>query len=189
MQAQADGAERAIAKLHALMTRQTAARIEPDLEVLTEAKGLAMRPGPKPKINQAILCSLRQAIITQRKVRLHYLYRTTRRRGYQTVHPYGYQSGYLADARRRLYKPAALQGRGRRQLLDLTPDGSEITTLGQANARFKFAQQELTVGRQLVRTPFINPYYDRIIPLTYEGVMLIPEDNERRKLDYVLSYL
>jgi branched-chain amino acid transport system ATP-binding protein len=26
-----------------------------------------------------------------------------------------------------------------------------------------------------VRTPFINPYYDRMIPLTYQGVMLMPE--------------
>ncbi len=64
-----------------------------------------------------------------------------------------------------------------------------ITTLGQANARFKFARQELTIGRQLVRSPFINPYYDRMIPLTYEGIMLLPEDNEHRQLDYVLSYL
>jgi hypothetical protein len=104
-----------------------------------------------------------------------------------------YQSGYLADffqLRGVAYTSQPLyKGEDAGDSLNLTPDGNEITTLGQASARFKFAQQELTVGRQLVRTPFINPYYDRMIPLTYEGVMLVPEDNERRKLDYVLSYL
>ena len=45
-------------------------RIEPDLEALTEAEGLAMRPGPRPKINAEIVGALREAIITRRKVRL-----------------------------------------------------------------------------------------------------------------------
>jgi len=48
-----------------------------------------MRPGPKPKINDVILSTLREAIITRRKVRLYYLYRGSGKRGYQIVHPYG----------------------------------------------------------------------------------------------------
>jgi predicted DNA-binding transcriptional regulator YafY len=137
MQAQADGAERAIAKLRALMTRKTAVKIEPDLEVLTEAEGLAMRPGPKPKINQEILCSLRQAIITQRKVRLHYLYRTTRRRGYQTVHPYGFLYGnrhYLVAwselERAKDFRSFALSNIERVQLLDQGFDRDETFSIG-----------------------------------------------------------
>jgi predicted DNA-binding transcriptional regulator YafY len=137
MQAQADGAERAIAKLRALMTRQAAARIEPDLEVLTEAEGLAMRPGPKPKIDQEILGSLRQAIITQRKVRLHYLYRTTRRRGYQTVHPYGFLYGnrhYLVAwselERAKDFRSFALSNIERVQLLDQSFDRDEAFSIG-----------------------------------------------------------
>ena len=62
-------------------------RVEPDLEALTEAEGLAMRPGPRPKINAEIVSALRQAIITRRKVRLHYLYRGTGKSGYQSRIP------------------------------------------------------------------------------------------------------
>ncbi len=93
MHAQALSAEKVLAKLRALMARRLVAKIEPDLEALTEAEGLAMRPGPRPKINREHLGLLREAIITRRKVRLHYLYRGTRKRGYQTVHPYGFLYG------------------------------------------------------------------------------------------------
>jgi predicted DNA-binding transcriptional regulator YafY len=93
MHSQAKSLERVLAKLRALMKRQAAAKLEPDLEALTEAEGLAMRPGPKPKINQEILQTLREAIITRTKVRLHYLYRGSGKRGYQTVHPYGFLYG------------------------------------------------------------------------------------------------
>jgi predicted DNA-binding transcriptional regulator YafY len=93
MLAQALSTERVLAKLRALLSRQKAVKIEPDLEALTEAEGLAMRPGPKPKINREHLSTLREAIITRRKVCLHYLYRGSRKRGYQTVHPYGFLYG------------------------------------------------------------------------------------------------
>lgn len=93
MHAQAASAEKVLAKLRAQLARQTAIKIEPDLEALTEAEGLAMRPGPKPKINREHLRMLREAIITRRKVRLHYLYRGSRKRGSQTVHPYGFLYG------------------------------------------------------------------------------------------------
>lgn len=93
MHPQAASAEKVLAKLRALMARHTQIRLEPDLEALTEAEGLAMRPGPRPKINQALLRALREAIITRRKVCLHYLYRGSRKRGYQTVHPYGFLYG------------------------------------------------------------------------------------------------
>jgi predicted DNA-binding transcriptional regulator YafY len=93
MHAQAVSAERVLAKLRSLMARQAAVKIEPDLEALTEAEGLAMRPGPKARINREHLRALREAIVTRRKVCLHYLYRGSRKRGYQTVHPYGFLYG------------------------------------------------------------------------------------------------
>src|ERR1700722_4583650 len=46
MDLQAENAERGIAKMRALVKRPVMNRIEPDLEALTEAEGLAMRPGP-----------------------------------------------------------------------------------------------------------------------------------------------
>jgi molybdopterin-binding protein len=44
------------------------------------------------------------------------------------------------------------------------------------------------VGRQLMRTPFINPYDVRMIPLTFEGIVLMPERKDQ-KLEYIASYL
>ena len=93
MDVQAENAERGIAKMRALVKRPVMNRIEPDLEALTEAEGLAMRPGPRPKINAEIVGALREAIITRRKVQLHYLYRGSGKRGYQVVHPYGFLHG------------------------------------------------------------------------------------------------
>lgn len=104
-----------------------------------------------------------------------------------------YQSGYIADVfqlRGVLYTSQPLYANAfAGDTLNLSPDGNEITTIGQLNGRLKFAGQELTAGRQLVRTPFINPYDVRMIPLTYEGVVLLPEDKDGRKLDYIASYL
>ncbi len=53
----------------------------------------------------------------------------------------------------------------------------------------KFAGQNLVVGRQLVRTPYINPYDVRMIPLTFEGIVLVPEHSAEQKFDYIASYL
>ncbi len=93
LRVQAESTERVISKMRALVKRPTMARIEPDLEALSEAEGLALRPGPKLNINSEIVCALREAIITRRKVRLHYLYRGSGKRGYETVHPYGFLYG------------------------------------------------------------------------------------------------
>jgi hypothetical protein len=59
MDVQAENAERGIAKMRALVKRPVVNRIELDLEALTEAEGLAMRPGPRPKINAEIVSALR----------------------------------------------------------------------------------------------------------------------------------
>lgn len=90
MPIQAESTERIISKIRALLKRPAMARIEPDLEALTEAEGLAMRPGPRLKINGEIVSLLREAIITRRKVRLHYVYRGSGKRGFDIVHPYGF---------------------------------------------------------------------------------------------------
>lgn len=57
------------------------------------AEGLILRPGPKPRIDPEITVALRHAIISAQKVRLHYRYRGSGKRGYQTVHPYGFLYG------------------------------------------------------------------------------------------------
>jgi predicted DNA-binding transcriptional regulator YafY len=127
LDAQAESAERGLAKLRALLKRPVMNRIEPDLEALTEAEGLAMRPGPRPKINPDVIAALREAVITRHKVRLHYVYRGSGKRGYQVVHPYGFLYGnrhYLvawseSDAARD-FRSFALSNIERVEVLDRT---------------------------------------------------------------------
>ncbi len=104
-----------------------------------------------------------------------------------------YQSGYIGNflqLRGALYTTQPLYASSDAgATLNLSPDGDQITTLGQANARVKFAGHELTMGRQLVRTAFVNPYDVRMIPITYEGVVLLPEREGQQTFDYIGSYL
>jgi outer membrane OprD family porin len=104
-----------------------------------------------------------------------------------------YESGYIADffqLRGALYTSQPLYANAfAGDSENLTEDGEQITILGQANARMKLVGQEVTAGRQLVRTPFVNPYDVRMIPLTFEGVVLLPEPEKKQKFEYVASYL
>jgi predicted DNA-binding transcriptional regulator YafY len=93
MALQAENAARAIAKLRAQLRPDALTRLAPDLEALTEAEGLAMRPGPRPRINPDVVAALREAILACRKVRLHYRYRGSGKTGYDTVRPYGFLYG------------------------------------------------------------------------------------------------
>ena len=81
-------------KLRALLKPQVARKVEPDLEVLLEAEGLAARPGPRPKIDPAIIEDLRGAILACRKVRIRYYNRRTRKTNERLVHPYGFLHGH-----------------------------------------------------------------------------------------------
>ncbi len=104
-----------------------------------------------------------------------------------------YESGFVGDVlqlRAVVYTTQPLYApRGAGRTLSLTPAGDQITTLGQANARLKFPGHELIVGRELIRTAFLNPKDNRMIPLSFEGVVLLPERRDDRKLDYIASYL
>lgn len=81
------------AKLKALMRPEVARRVEPDLEALLEAEGLAMRPGPKPRIKVPVVEDLREAIKACRKVRLRYRNRAGKVNE-RLVHPYGFLHGH-----------------------------------------------------------------------------------------------
>jgi predicted DNA-binding transcriptional regulator YafY len=93
MLVQAGNAERAVSKLRALMRPEALMRVAPDLEALTEAEGIATRPGPRPRIDPDVVVALRQAILANRKVKLHYKYRGSGKTGYETVQPYGFIYG------------------------------------------------------------------------------------------------
>lgn len=88
----------------------------------------------------------------------------------------GYQTGWIGEmlqfgvvgyTSQPLWAPTDRGGS-----LLLQPDQSEITTLGQAYAALRYEDQVLTLYRQLVNQPEVNPHDNRMVPNTYEGVSL-----------------
>ena len=83
-------------RLRATLHSDSLARIETDIEVLAQAEGLAMRPGPRPQLDRDLLDCLREAIATGRVVELRYLSKSTGRRSRQRIEPYGLLYGNRA---------------------------------------------------------------------------------------------
>ena len=83
-------------RLRATLHTDSLARIEADIEVLVQAEGLAMRPGPRPRLDRDLLATLREAITACRIVELRYLSQTTGRRSRQRIEPYGLLYGNRA---------------------------------------------------------------------------------------------
>ena len=83
-----------------------------------------------------------------------------------------------------LYAP---EGEGGTLLL--TRQQAEVSSVTVANARLRLLGQEIAVGRQLVKTPYINPQDNRMIPNTVEGVALMRRRDEAQTFDYGFGYL
>ena len=62
---------------------------EPDVQALTEAEGLAMRPGPRPRLDEGLLATLREAIQLRRVVAFDYPAREAGQSTRRRVEPYG----------------------------------------------------------------------------------------------------
>jgi predicted DNA-binding transcriptional regulator YafY len=69
------------------LRRPGAAKV--DVAALLEREGLAMRPGPKPGIDGAILSSLRDAILAARVIEIDYVSRTQGTRARRAIEPHG----------------------------------------------------------------------------------------------------
>lgn len=82
-----------LAKAKASLKPRERSRIEPDLEGLMEAEGIALRPGPRPSIPAETLDTLRQAVLACHNVSFDYRARTTGEKSNQTVSPYGFLYG------------------------------------------------------------------------------------------------
>ena len=76
-------------KLRALLETDALKQIEPDLHALMVAEGLAMRPGPRPRLDGGLLALLRDAIKGGRVVAFDYVARATGQRNRRRVQPYG----------------------------------------------------------------------------------------------------
>jgi len=93
LSAKAKTVEAICEKLRALVRPEIARRVDVDFEALTEAEGLAMRPGPRPRVDDKVLANLREAVLACRKVRLHYRGRASGIVSRQVVCPYGFLYG------------------------------------------------------------------------------------------------
>ncbi|MBM4128262.1 MAG: WYL domain-containing protein, partial [Nitrospira sp.] len=94
LHARAASLERVESKLRALMRPDQARKMEPDLEALLEAEGLAMRPGPRPRLSTEVMGTLREAIKACRQVTLRYRARGGKTAKDRLVHPYGFLLGH-----------------------------------------------------------------------------------------------
>lgn len=122
MQAEAAGVTSVVAKLGALARPEIARRVEPDLEALLEAEGIAMRPGPKLKVSTEVVDGLRDAIKACRKVKIFYRAKSEKAARYRTIHPYGFLHGH------RNYLVGFHEGRGKVAIFSL-PQIREVEVL------------------------------------------------------------
>jgi predicted DNA-binding transcriptional regulator YafY len=104
-------------KIRNLIERASLNHIEPDLEALTEAEGLAHRAGPRPYIAHAVFDALRKAIKSCRKVSFDYASRGGKSASRRTVSPLGFLYGH------RHYLVAIQDGVGRPKFFSLSSIG------------------------------------------------------------------
>jgi predicted DNA-binding transcriptional regulator YafY len=81
--------EGAAAKLRAMTRPEHLRKLEPDLEMLLESEGVAMRPGPRPVLANEVLATLRRAIIGCLPIETTYRSARAAEPSPVTLHPYG----------------------------------------------------------------------------------------------------
>jgi len=74
-------------KLRAVLRPESRERLESDFEALMLAEGLAMRAGPRPRLDAGLLSALREAITMCRLVEFRYLAQSTGLESHQRVAP------------------------------------------------------------------------------------------------------
>ena len=128
----ADSLELVAAKLRAQLRPEQLRRLDPDIEALLEAEGVAMRPGPRPVVRDSALAAIREAIMGAEVLIIDYVPRSGRPPMTLEVHPYGILHGarhYLVartGSRRPRFRlfalpnimAARLAGRGFERLVD-----------------------------------------------------------------------
>ena len=85
--------EKLAEKLSGSVDDNTSRRLDPDIEALLEAEGLAMRPGPRPSIRGETIEELRSAILRCRKIYFRYRSRRSGRSTGRAAEPYGFLFG------------------------------------------------------------------------------------------------
>ena len=83
-------------KVRATLRTESLVQIESELEALVQAEGLAMRAGPRARLDTGLLSKLREAVTTRRMVEFRYFARATGRHSRQRVRPLGLLYGNRA---------------------------------------------------------------------------------------------
>ena len=83
-------------KLRAIARSRPSGERESDLEMLMRTEGLAMRAGPRPRLQEKLLSVLREGIKFSRVVEFEYLAQGTGRQSTRRVQPYGVLYGNRA---------------------------------------------------------------------------------------------
>lgn len=91
---QANTLKKLSTKLRALIRPDLARQIEPDLDALLEAEGIAMRPGPKPWTKSHVIEDIRHAIMASTEIEIAYRNRKTNKTNKRLVRPYGFLLGH-----------------------------------------------------------------------------------------------
>lgn len=79
----------AAATLRALMRPAALRRAEPDIEALMQAEGIAMRPGPRTRLDPALLTTLRRAILGVQLLEIRYAVQGAEAPTARVLCPYG----------------------------------------------------------------------------------------------------
>lgn len=90
---QAEPLRRLRSKICAAVQPDARARIETDVEALLQGEGLAMRPGPRPRIKPDIVEVLRRGMLECHRVRITYYSRIRDHESKRVVHPLGFLLG------------------------------------------------------------------------------------------------
>ena len=85
--------ENVIHKVKACIKPDIMRKLIPDTEVLLEAEGFILRPGPKLKINHEIIKTIQQAILECHQIRIKYDYKMSKKTSYIILNPYGFLYG------------------------------------------------------------------------------------------------
>lgn len=80
-------------KLRNLLKPEQKNKIEVDADELMRAEGLVLRPGPRAEVDQEILDTLKEAILSCHQIRMDYQSKGTQRMHTYSVIPYGFLYG------------------------------------------------------------------------------------------------
>lgn len=80
-------------KVRSLVKPAARAALDTDLEALSQAEGIMLRPGPKPRVDPAVFANLRDAILAVRRARILHLSKGATKPRWQVVSPYGFLYG------------------------------------------------------------------------------------------------